>query len=77
MRDFVRDDALNACRNPEASAYCGAATGWNIGLSGPRLEQRAGKHNRAGVFHPAKARGADDQGQLLIRIWSNRLAEER
>src|SRR5205823_2016201 len=32
---------------------------------------------RAGVFHPPEARGAENQGQLLVRIRRDRFAKER
>src|ERR1041385_4042371 len=76
MSNLVRDDALNPRGNSEAATNSIAITGWSAELVGPLIEQCVGENNRAGVFHAAKACGADNQREFLVRIGRNRLAEE-
>ena len=64
----MRHHAFDPSRNAEVRAQLLVLT---------QIKKTAGEDNRAGVFHPPEARGADNQGQLLVRIRRDRFAKER
>src|SRR5262249_5098026 len=78
MRDLVSDDAFNADGYTEARAHHLVAASYRSPkFTRPLIEKLVRKNNRAGIFHTAKASCGHDQGQLLVWIRRNGLAEKR